>query len=78
MPDWFHPMYRMRSCQPISDFDDAPVALVLTRNANTVPLAEGTIAANSFHFGFPLWYMRDQDVNKILDVIFTEWGIKDN
>ncbi|MFO7914079.1 MAG: hypothetical protein R6U43_00095 [Candidatus Krumholzibacteriales bacterium] len=77
VPDWFHPMYRMRSCKAISDFDFAPVAMILTKNADVQALAEGTIAANSFHFGFPLWYMSDESVNDILDVIFTEWGIKD-
>jgi len=77
VPEWFHPMYRMRSCEPVSDFDFAPVALILTRNAHIKALAEGTIAANSFHFGFPLWYMEDESVSDIFDVIFTEWRIKD-
>lgn len=78
VPEWFHPMYRMRSCEPSSSFDFAPVAMVLTRNAHIQALAEGTIPANSFHFGFPLWYMNDESVNDIFDVIFTEWRIKDN
>lgn len=76
VPEWFHPMYRMKACSSFSDFNDAPVALVITKNANIKPIAEGTIAANSFHFGFPLWYLSNENVSDLLDVIFTEWRIK--
>jgi len=77
IPEWFHPMYRMRACSSSSDFDDAPVALVVTKNADIKAIAEGTIAANSFHFGFPLWYLSNDNVEDIMNVIFTEWKIKD-
>ncbi|MCD6378824.1 hypothetical protein J7M07_00070, partial [bacterium] len=75
--NWFHPMYRMKACSSLSDFDDAPVALVLTKNAYRVPYSGTGIAANSFHFGFPLWYLDHDSVEKLFDVIFTEWQIND-
>jgi len=76
VPEWFHPMYRMRACKSNSMFDNAPVAMIMTRNANIQPFADGGIMANSFHFGFPLWYFERDSVEKIFDVIFTEWRIK--
>ena len=74
--DWFHPMYRMKACSGLSSFEDAPVALILTRNANRLSYSGTGIAANSFHFGFPLWYLEHEAVEKIFEIIFTEWQIK--
>jgi hypothetical protein len=75
--NWFHPMYRMRACSSLSDFEDAPVALILTKNAYRVAYSGTGIAANSFHFGFPLWYLEKDSVDKIFEIIFTEWQIYD-
>ncbi len=74
--DWFHPMYRMKACSGLSSFEDAPVALILTRNANRLSYSGTGVAANSFHFGFPLWYLEHEAVEKIFEIIFTEWQIK--
>ncbi len=74
--DWFHPMYRMKACNELSEFNNSPVGLILTRNAYRVPIRGTSIPANSFHFGFPLWYIEHESVEKIFETIFTEWQIK--
>ncbi|MDZ7860221.1 MAG: hypothetical protein U5O15_06085 [Candidatus Krumholzibacteriota bacterium] len=74
--DWFHPMYRMKACSEFSEFNNSPVGLILTKNAYRVPLRGTSVPANSFHFGFPLWYLEHESVEKIFETVFTEWQIK--
>jgi hypothetical protein len=73
----FHPLYRMRSRSTISPVDYAVVALVLSKYSDKVPdVQEGVaVAANSFHFGLPLWFFDHEAVHGIANSIFEEWGI---
>lgn len=77
----YHPMYRMRTRNTGSPLDHQTVALIVTRYRERfeneieqgVPL--DFTPANSFHFGFPLWYFNHEDVHTIMEAIFSEWGI---
>ena len=71
----FHPMYRMRTMYPYSPINKQTVAFWFTKYADIVPEAEGAIAAPSVHFGIPLWFFDHEAVERIADVIFTEWQI---
>ncbi len=75
----YQPLYRMKSRNSLSPLQNQTVALVLKKYGNIEPeVSEGVaVAANSFHFGFPLWFFDRGDINKIFDVIFTEWEIKE-
>jgi len=35
------------------------------------------LPADSFHFGFPLWFFEHDKVYQIMDEIFAEWQILD-
>jgi hypothetical protein len=73
----FHPLYRMRARNTTSAVDYAVVALVLSKYSDKVPdVMDGTaVAANSFHFGLPLWFFDHESVYRIANSIFEEWGI---
>jgi hypothetical protein len=76
--DCFHPMYRMRARNTRSVLNDQVIALWLTKFAHITPEVESgvAVAAKSFHFGFPMWFFNRNEVDAIVDVIFTEWGIQ--
>jgi hypothetical protein len=77
----FRPMYKMRARSTISPLDNQAVAVIITKYrksyeddiANGVPVT--ILPADSFHFGFPLWFFKHSQVNKIMDEIFAEWQI---
>jgi hypothetical protein len=73
----FHPMYRMKSKNTASALNNQPVALWVTKYADVYPdVTSGVaVAAPSAHFGFELWFFDRTQVNRIVDVIFGEWGI---
>jgi len=75
----FHPMYRMRSKNSYSVLNNTAVALFLTKYADIIPdiPPEYTpgVAAPSFHFGFPLWFFNRDQVDTIIDIIFSEWDL---
>jgi hypothetical protein len=79
----FHPMYRMRTISTLSGLDMQAAALIITkyREKFEQDIAEGRpvdiLPANSFHFGFPLWFFDRTKVNTIMDEIFREWEILD-
>ncbi|MBN2070962.1 MAG: hypothetical protein JW814_05845 [Candidatus Krumholzibacteriota bacterium] len=73
----FHPTYRMVARNVISPINNQPMAMVVTKykdryvgqpDLNFIP-------AYSFHFGVPLWFFNRHDVDRVIDVIFTEWQI---
>lgn len=80
----FHPMYRMKALSTKSAVHDQPVALILTkyREKFEADIAAGkpvdVLPANSFHFGFPLWFFDHDKVDAIVDAIFREWEIFDD
>lgn len=77
----FHPMYRMRTMSTLSGLDFQTVALIITRYREKFErdIAEGrpvdVLPANSFHFGFPLWFFERNKINTIMNEIFIEWQI---
>lgn len=73
----FHPLYRMRTRSTFSAVDHAVVALVINKYADVVPQVNSgvPVAANSFHFGLPLWFFDHAAVDSIATEIFDEWGI---
>jgi hypothetical protein len=73
----FHPMYLMRTRNTASPVNNTAIALWLTKYENVDPDESGPgIAAPSVHFGFELWFFDRAEVNQLIDVIFTKWGIK--
>ena len=73
----FHPLYRMRSRNTTSVVDRTTAAFLITRYSDIEPIVESgvSVAANSFFFGFPLWFFDHASVDSIADVIFDEWQI---
>jgi hypothetical protein len=71
----FHPMYRMKSKNSLSPLNNQTAALWVTKYADVVPSVAGGVAAPSAHFGFELWFFDRPQVNQIMYVIFSEWGI---
>ena len=71
----FNPMYRMRTRYEYSPINYQVIAFWFTKYADVVPEADGAIAAPSVHFGVPLWFFDHEAVERIADVIFTEWQI---
>jgi hypothetical protein len=73
----FHPMYRMKSKNALSPLNNQTAALWVTKYADVVPSVTSgvAVAAPSAHFGFELWFFDRPQVNRIIYVIFNEWGI---
>ncbi|MBN2071469.1 MAG: hypothetical protein JW814_08435 [Candidatus Krumholzibacteriota bacterium] len=73
----FHPLYRMKARSSNSAINDAVCAIILTKYSNITPVVESgrAVAANSFHFGLPLWFFDHEAADSIAAVIFNEWGI---
>ena len=77
----FKPMYRMQARSTASPVDGQAVALIITkyRKAYEADIAAGVpvtiLPADSFHFGFPLWFFNHDSVSQIMDEIFAEWQI---
>ncbi len=79
----FRPMYRMRARSTVSPVDQQTIAVIITKYRkifeqdieNGVPVT--IIPADSFHFGFPLWFFDHDAVYRIMDEIFAEWQILD-
>jgi hypothetical protein len=69
----FTPLYLMRSRSSVSPLDHGVVALV-----TAIPWCDNKIGGDheSYHFGFPLWFMDHDKVVQITDEIFTSWGIR--
>jgi len=75
----FHPMYRMRARNSRSPVDRTVFAVWIDKYADVVPEVNEGIAKNarSFHFGLPLWFFNHSTVDSIADVVFDEWGIRE-
>ena len=79
----FNPMYRMVARSTLSPLDQQTVAIIITkfRKNFEADIAAGKpvtiIPADSFHFGFPLWFFEHDKVYQIMDEIFAEWQILD-
>ena len=73
----FHSTYRMKARSSPSPINNQTVALVVTKFKDEFEGMEELtfLPAYSFHFGFPLWFFDRDDVDQIMDVIFTEWQI---
>lgn len=75
----FHPMYRMKSRNARSALNNTAVSLILAKYADIIPdippeYIQG-VAAPSFHFGFPLWFFDRDQVDAIIDIVLSEWGL---
>jgi hypothetical protein len=77
----YHPMYRMQARSTISPLHEQTVAVIITKYRENfeAEIAAGkpvtVIPADSFHFGFPLWFFQHEKVHTIMDEIFAEWQI---
>ncbi len=77
----YNAMYRMHAVSTNSPIDEQAVAVIITKYrknfeadiANGVPVT--ILPADSFHFGFPLWFFEHDKVYQIMDEIFAEWQI---
>ena len=73
----------MRARSTVSPVDQQTIAVIITKYRkifeqdieNGVPVT--IIPADSFHFGFPLWFFDHDAVYRIMDEIFAEWQILD-
>ncbi len=76
----FHPTYRMSARSRFSPLEGQAVALVVTKYKDKFSGEDDLIfiPAYSFHFGLPLWFFNRNEVDQIIDVIFTEWQIKND
>ncbi len=78
----FTPTYRMRTYNILSPLNDAAIALrgtlVSGGYAGYYSQCEPhrQIPHDSFHFGFPLWFIDHSQVRRITDTIFEEWEIR--
>jgi hypothetical protein len=74
----FHPIFRMKAKSEYSVLNDCTVALWITTHEDVIPsvVSGPTVAAPSFHFGFPLWFFERSAVDSIVQVVFEEWGIE--
>ncbi len=79
----FNPMYRMKARSTISPLDYQTVAIIITRYRKSfeADIEAGKpvtiLPADSFHFGFPLWFFEHDKVYQIMDEIFAKWQILD-
>jgi hypothetical protein len=73
--DCYHPMYKMRARSSRSVLNDQAIAVWITKYDHVQPDVAGTVAAKSFHFGFPLWFFNRDAVNQIVDIVFNEWQL---
>jgi hypothetical protein len=79
----YKPMYRMISRSTNSPLDQQTIALIITKYRISFEndIAAGKpvtiLPADSFHFGFPLWFFEHDKVHQIMDEIFAEWQILD-
>ena len=79
----FRPMYRMKARSTLSCVNDQTVAVIITRYRKNfeADIEAGKpvtiLPADSFHFGFPLWFFNHEKVDQITDEIFAEWQILD-
>jgi len=79
----YNAMYRMKARSTNSPLYDQAVAVIITKYRksfeqdieNGVPVT--ILPADSFHFGFPLWFFEHDKVYQIMDEIFAEWQILD-
>jgi len=73
----FAPMYRMRTRSTLSPLRDATIAIWVRKYDSVIPDVQSgiAVAARSVHFGFPLWFFDPSQVDKIVGVVFEEWGI---
>lgn len=79
----YHPMYRMRARSTNSPVDEQATAVIITKYrisferdiANGKPVT--ILPADSFHFGFPLWFFDRDSVDLLMNEIFAEWQILD-
>lgn len=73
----FLPMYRMRTRHTMSPLDKTTIAIWLVKHSAVIPDVQSGIAvpARSVHFGLPLWFFDRDQVDKIVGVVFDEWGI---
>ena len=76
--DCFSPMYRMVARSIESPLHRQSVALWLTKYASVDADGDGggCIPARSAHIGFELWFFERAGVNRLVDAIFDEWGIR--
>ncbi|MBN1884483.1 MAG: hypothetical protein JW876_03025 [Candidatus Krumholzibacteriota bacterium] len=73
----YHAMYRMRAVNTQSLINDAAVAVWISKYNDVIPEVQSglAVAANSFHFGIPLWFFNRNQVGRIVDVVFDEWQL---
>jgi hypothetical protein len=79
----YNAMYRMKSRSTNSPLNNQAVGVIITKYrksfeadiANGVPVT--ILPADSFHFGFPLWFFEHDKVYQIMDEIFAAWQILD-
>ncbi len=79
----YNAMYRMKSRSTNSPLDGQAIGLIITKYRksfeadieNGVPV--DILPADSFHFGFPLWFFEHDKVYQIMNEIFAEWQILD-
>lgn len=74
----FHPAYRMRAADRASVMNDCVVAFWITKYDDIVPdvVSGAAVAAPSIHFGFPLWFFREDAVDSIAGQMFECWGLE--
>jgi hypothetical protein len=63
----FSPIYKIRTRSSISPINNQAIALRVTAASSPY---------DSYHFGFPLWFMEHEKVEQIIDEIFRSWEIK--
>jgi len=74
----FHPMFNMRTVSLASVLNDQAFAIWVTKYEDVVPQPRSglAVAAPSVHFGTELWFHRQKDVDKIMNVVFRKWQIR--
>jgi len=78
----FTPIYRMRSRNTLSPLNGAAIALRVATGSGGhmgslgIDGSYGPASHDSYHFGFPLWFMEHDKVQQITDEIFRSWEIK--
>ncbi len=71
----FSPLFRMKTRSSFSPLNNSVIAFLTTRYAQVKADADGSVAAPSVHFGFPLWFFNRAQTNQIADAIFEMWNI---
>ena len=69
----FSPLYLMRSRSTLSPLDHAAVALIGTWQECEPWNRPGH---ESYHFGFPLWFIDHAQAEQVVDAIFQRWNIR--